>query len=163
VREPKASRPHLPGYGILDAASGRGLLRWSWATKRLEKSHNYFVATTRPDGRPHLMAVWGVWAGGAFYFSTGAKSVKARNLAANPRCVVSTERADEAVIVEGIVRRVRGFRPRAPYAAAYKKKYRWALDPGLGPIFAVRPRLAFGFIEKANLFTATATRWVFED
>ena len=51
--EPKASRPYMPGYGILDAQSGKGLLPWSWAVERLSDGHNYWVETTRPDGRPH--------------------------------------------------------------------------------------------------------------
>jgi len=48
------------------------------------------------------VAVWGLWLDGAFYFSTAARSQKARNLSANPACVVTTESADEAVIVEGV-------------------------------------------------------------
>ena len=57
MTQPKASRPHMPGYGILDANSGKGLLPWSWATERLAKARNYWVATTRPDGNPHAMPV----------------------------------------------------------------------------------------------------------
>lgn len=49
MTEPKAGRPHMPGYGILDADKGRGLLPWSWATERLAKAHTYWVATTRVD------------------------------------------------------------------------------------------------------------------
>jgi len=60
------------------------------------------VATTRPDKRPHLTAVWGIWWDEVFYFSTGRLARKSRNLAQNPGCVVSTESAAEAVIVEGV-------------------------------------------------------------
>jgi hypothetical protein len=56
---PKASRPYMPGYGILDAKSGSGLLPWSVAVERLTEARNYWIATTRPDGRPHAMPVWG--------------------------------------------------------------------------------------------------------
>ena len=59
--DPKGSRPYMPGYGPLDAAQGTGLLPWSWAVERLERSHDYWVATIRPDGRPHVMPVWGIW------------------------------------------------------------------------------------------------------
>ena len=41
--EPKASRPFMPGYGISEGEEG--LLPWSWAVERLEKSHNYWVMT----------------------------------------------------------------------------------------------------------------------
>jgi hypothetical protein len=98
-RVPKASRPHMPGYGLPKGT--KGLLPWKWAEDRLKKSHNYWITTVRPDGSPHTMVVWGLWLEGAFYFSTGKQSRKARNLAENPRCIVATERAEEAVIVEG--------------------------------------------------------------
>jgi hypothetical protein len=53
---------------------------WTWAEERLGESHNYWIATSRPDGRPHLMVIWGLWLDGVFYFSTGGQSRKARNL-----------------------------------------------------------------------------------
>src|SRR5213078_895996 len=77
MRQPRASRPHMHGYGILDADSGKGLLPWTWATERLAKARNYWVSTSRPDGNPHLMPVWGIWLDDAFCFSTGTKSRKA--------------------------------------------------------------------------------------
>ena len=33
--EPNATRPYMPGYGILPATEGTGLLPWSWAVERL--------------------------------------------------------------------------------------------------------------------------------
>lgn len=160
--EPKASRPYMPGYGIVDANSGTGLLPWSWATERLVKAHNYWIATTRPDARPHAVPVWGVWLDGAFHFSTGRHSRKARNLAGNPWCVVCPERADEAVIVEGVAEEVTDPALLGQFVDVYNTKYEWDLDLSLGPIYAVRPRVAFGFIEHADNFTGTATRWEFQ-
>jgi nitroimidazol reductase NimA-like FMN-containing flavoprotein (pyridoxamine 5'-phosphate oxidase superfamily) len=89
----------MPDYGISPATDG--LLPWAWAVERLERAHNYWVATTGPDGAPHLAAVWGLWRDGAFAFSTGGSSRKARNLAADPRCAVTPEHAGESVVVEG--------------------------------------------------------------
>lgn len=160
--EPRATRPHMPGYGILDESSDRGLLPWAWATERLAQSHNYWVATTRPDSRPHVMPVWGVWLNDAFYFSTGRDSRKVRNLAANPHCVVCTERADEAVIVEGMAAEVSGSAEFGQFAAAYNAKYQWAPDPDEGPVYVVRPQVAFGFIENEDDFPGSATRWLFD-
>ena len=80
----------------------KGLLPWSWAEQRLKKSHNYWITTVKPDGSPHTMVVWGLWQDGRFLFSTGSKSRKARNLAENSNCIVCTEHAHEAVIVEGV-------------------------------------------------------------
>jgi hypothetical protein len=156
-RVPKASRPHMPGYGM--PVGTKGLLPWAWAEERLRRSHNYYVMTVRPDATPHAMPVWGIWAEGCFYFSTGARSVKARNLAANTSCVVCTDNPAEAVIVEGAAStledaaRIRGLAPH--YARKYKS---FTLDPKMGPIFEVRPRVAFGLREKT--FKAS-TRWTF--
>lgn len=131
----------MPGYGILDANSGKGLLPWSWATERLMKAHTYWIATTRPDGRPHMMLVWGVWLDDMFCFSTGQQSRKARNLAMNPRCTVSVESGDEAVIVEGVAETVTEPALARRFAAAYGAKYQWDMEEFAEPICAVRPTL----------------------
>ena len=55
MSEPNARRPYMPGYGIVGPGEGRGLLPWSWAEERLIASHDYWVATVWPDGRPHVM------------------------------------------------------------------------------------------------------------
>ena len=98
----------MPGYGITPSGDSEGVLPWSWAVERLTKAHNYWVATGGRGAAPQLTAVWGVWLDGAFYFSFAATSRKARNLAEDARCAISTERADEAVIVEGIAELVAG-------------------------------------------------------
>ena len=94
----------MPGYGV--PRDHKGLLPWEWAQRRLTQSHNYWLITTRPDGAPHAMPVWGVWVESVFCFSTGRESRKARNLAANAHCVVCNELSKEAVIVEGVAREV---------------------------------------------------------
>jgi nitroimidazol reductase NimA-like FMN-containing flavoprotein (pyridoxamine 5'-phosphate oxidase superfamily) len=161
-REPEASRPFMPGYGILDATSGRGLLPWSWAVERLTKARNYFISTTREDGRPHLMPVWGVWLDDSFFFSTGPDSRKAKNLAVNNFCAISPEGADEAVIVEGTAAQLTDPSLVKRVLEAYNKKYKWNMDGSEGPIYSVRPRIAFGFDINDGLFIGSATRWKFE-
>jgi hypothetical protein len=156
---PRATRPYMPGYGIPDSAEG--ILPWSWAAERLAGAHNYFVATTRPDGRPHVMPVWGLWLDSAFLFSTGTHSRKARNLAANARCVVCPENAGEAVIVEGMAEEVTDPSLLSRFKDAYFEKYKWDMDTSQGGIYAIRPRVGFGFIESGDDFPGTASRWVF--
>ncbi len=158
---PIASRPHMPGYGLQPENGGEGLLQWDWAEERLVASHNYWIATARPDGRPHLMPVWGVWRAAALWFSTGADSLKARNLASEPRCSASTERGDEAVIVEGTVTLVSDASVLAAVYEAYGAKYNWPMDGE--PFHVLWPRLVFGFIEHADKFSSTATRWTFAE
>jgi nitroimidazol reductase NimA-like FMN-containing flavoprotein (pyridoxamine 5'-phosphate oxidase superfamily) len=147
----------MPGYGL--PTGTRGLLPWTWAEDRLRRSHNYLIVTVRGDGRPHVMPVWGIWADGAFFFSTGRESRKAQNLSGNPSCIVCTEKLAEEVIVEGIAVEVTDAARLKELAPAYHRKYKpWKLEPDLGPVFAVEPRVVFGLREKT--FKA-ATRWLF--
>jgi len=155
---PKATRPHMPGYGV--PRSRHGLLPWKWAERRLKRSHNYWLATARPDGAPHAMPIWGIWVDSVFYFSTGRESRKAKNLARNARCVVCNEEAAQAVIVEGIAEEVTDLALIARLGAPYHAKYApWKLDPEMGHIFEVRPRVVFGMYEKRF---RDATRWILE-
>ena len=148
----------MPGYDL--PTSRQGLLPWRWAADRLRRSHNYWLLTTRPDGAPHAMPVWGLWLGDRFYFSTGRRSRKSENLARNPRCVVCNERAEAAVIVEGTAVELTDPAKVARLARPYERKYRpWTLDPDLGPIYEVRPRVVFGIPERT--FPRSTTRWVF--
>jgi general stress protein 26 len=167
-KKPKSSRPHMPGYGL--PKGQKGLLPWSWAEQRLKKSHNYWITTVKPDGSPqaspHTMVVWGLWQDGRFLFSTGSKSRKARNLAHNQNCVVCTEHAHEAVIVEGVAE-IADVAARRKLLPVYEKKYRFDMGKMKEdilslkePIFAVRPRVVFGLWEKE--FIGKSTRWKFE-
>jgi pyridoxine/pyridoxamine 5'-phosphate oxidase len=158
IAQPKPTRPHMPGYGL--PKGSKGLLPWLWAEERLKKSHNYWITTVRPDGAPHSMVVWGLWLNGAFYFSTGKQSRKARNLAENSRCIVATEKADEAVIVEGEARLTKDS-PQLKFFSTYQKKYKWDMAAMQDdPIYEVRPRRVFGLYEKK--FMQAATRWDFK-
>ena len=159
--EPVASRPDRPGYGIAAADGGQGLYAWRWAAERLTNARTYWLATTRPDQRPHVMPLWAVWIDNLLYFSTGDQSRKARNLAANPHAVVSLEHGNEAVIVEGTVERVADAATLKQFAAAYGHKYEWDMEESTEPIYALRPAVVFGLSSSTGEFTQTATRWTF--
>jgi len=156
-REPKASRPRMQGYGV--PKSLKGALPWKWARQRLSQSHNYLVISVRPNGGPHAMPVWGVWLDNAFYFSTSATSRKARNLRENPQCVVCTDKTDEVVIVEGVAQTLEDKDIPQRAFLDYKAKYKWELDPKMGAVIVVRPRVVFAMPEK--LFPKGVTRWQF--
>ncbi|MFO7679369.1 MAG: pyridoxamine 5'-phosphate oxidase family protein, partial [Chloroflexota bacterium] len=83
ISNPMTDRPEMEGYGIQPIGSGENLIPWVEVSQKLTRARNYWLATTRPDGRPHAMPVWGVWLDEAFYFGTGADTVKARNLVHN--------------------------------------------------------------------------------
>ena len=112
------------------------------------------------------MVVWGLWQDGRLLFSTGSKSRKARNLAQNPNCIVCTEHAHEAVIVEGVAE-IANLAARRKLIPPYERKYKFSLakmkDDILSmkePVYSVRPRVVFGLWEKH--FQNKSTRWKFE-
>jgi general stress protein 26 len=165
-RLPIASRPYMPGYGIQPAGEGSGLLPWSWAEERLKSSRNYWMVTVWPGGeRPHAMPVWGMWHDQALWFSSSNPSRKARNIGANPRCVLATEDASNPVVVEGVAELLTDPRDLDTLLALENAKYETdykidSLDPALNSCFRVHPSWAFGI--KEGDFTGSPTRWDFE-
>src|SRR3954447_26810544 len=119
-----------PGYGV-GAEPSPELLSWRWVADQLTSARNYWIATARPDGRPHVAPVWGLWLDEAFYFSTDPASRKARNLEANPALVVHLESGDDVVILEGTAERVTDPSLRGRFADAYDAKYQ--MRPDVGP------------------------------
>ena len=152
----------MPGYGI--ATGDQGLLPWSWAEERLRASHDFWLATVTPAGRPHLMPVWAVWTGEVLWFSSSLRSAKARNVAAGSAVSIATDDPYEPVVVEGtaeIVTEPAALRVfldamNAKYETSYEEGF---LDPAANASMRLRPEKAFGLREKD--FTNTPTRWTF--
>ena len=147
----------MPGYGVPDATDGT--LPWSWAQQRLDACHNYFLATTRPDGRPHVMPLWGLWHMDLFCFSTAITSIKSKNLLKNPACAVSIEDGHSALILEGIAR-VTELDEVPGFVEKYNAKYEGDYSSMMGPIWTMKPTVAFAFNED-DTFSSSATRWEF--
>ena len=89
---------------------GSPALEWERVVQALDKirdldvadsASHYWLATVRPDGRPHVMGVGIVWNHGTFYLVAGPKTQKAKNLAHNPRCVVSIAAPGMDIVAEG--------------------------------------------------------------
>jgi len=160
--EPQASRPHMPGYGIVPAGEGSGLLPWSWAEHRLTVSHDYWLATVQSDGRPHVMPVWGVWDGESLWFSSGPESRKARNLSRDPRATITTDDPKEPVVVDGTVTRVSDETGNRRFAELVNAKYEtdYSVDFFLvNACFRLCPVWAFGLMQAD--FSGSPTRWTF--
>src|SRR5215212_7195375 len=98
MTDPRADRPHVPGYGIPETLDG--ILPWSWARERLERAMVYWLATTGPDGGPHMIPIWGAWVDDRWYVEGGPTRWQ-RNLRQNPLMAIHIEIGDEVVIVEG--------------------------------------------------------------
>jgi hypothetical protein len=160
--DPEPSQPWMFGSYV-----GSGHLTWLWATERLTKARNYWIATTRPDGRPHSRPVWGVWLDGVFYFSTG--SLAAQNLTASPAISVHLESGSDVVIIEGLAETVSDVALLELVVNQYNEKYHWNMNPNNlpGPFYAVRPHTAFGWhfeesdINPESSALGNATRWRF--
>jgi hypothetical protein len=79
-------------------------------TRELEVSDSashFWIATTRPDGRAHVMGAGIVWDAGRFYLVSGAATQKSRNLARDPRCAISVAPPGIDIVAEGTARIIR--------------------------------------------------------
>ena len=68
--------------------------------------HTCWLVTIDPDGRPHVSGVGALWVHGAFWFETGERTRKARNLTRDPRCSLAVALAGYDLVVEGEAVRV---------------------------------------------------------
>jgi hypothetical protein len=130
---------------------------WAEARRQLEKADIYWLTTVRPDGRPHVTPLLCVWLDGALYFCTGPTERKAKNLAHNPHCAITTgcnvlEGVD--LVVEGEAVKVSDDAKLQPLADMYASKYGWHYtvrdgafygEAGRADVYEVSPATAFSF------------------
>lgn len=155
--QPTPSRPRMQDYGI--APDAGTFAPWSDIEQKLRASRNYWIGTTRPDGRPHAMPVWGAWVQGTLFWGTGTSTVKARNLAANPAITVHLESGDDLVVIEGTATPFSYDDHADEVEPEWQRKYGMSLaEAGEGAAyFRLVPRVAFSWLEAD--FPNTATRW----
>ncbi|CAM5233843.1 pyridoxamine 5'-phosphate oxidase [Streptomyces xanthochromogenes] len=158
-------------------AAGADATEWAEAQRRLTQAEIFWVSTVRPDGRLHVTPVIAAWHDGVLYFSTGPDEQKAKNLAHDDHCALTTggnsltEGLD--LIVEGRARAVRDPALVEQVITAYETKYGAHITApegtfhGIGDafrkgdvlVFAVAPDTAYGFGRDDGAFTHT--RWSF--
>jgi nitroimidazol reductase NimA-like FMN-containing flavoprotein (pyridoxamine 5'-phosphate oxidase superfamily) len=97
------------------------------ALQKLETAQNIWLASVRPDSRPHLTPVWFAWASEKLYVSIDPAGVKHRNLQANPLVALALEDGLHPVICEG---RARLLAPPLPeeMLQIFRKKYEWDIN-----------------------------------
>ena len=141
-----------------------GTTPWDVARERLanpEHQWTNWLATMRPDDRPHVMPVIAVWVDDAFHFIAGEGTQKARNLAADDRCVIaiaSRTLPSMDIVVEGRAQPLSDENEVLRMADVFRSN-NWPLDvrgtevfgpnaPTAGPppyrIFRMVPTKAFG-------------------
>lgn len=142
------------------SSPGAAARPWSEVDQALADAQMFFLSTSRPDGRPHVTPIPAIWRDGALHICTGAHEQKARNLAREPRCILSTGsdrmNAGLDVVVEGTAERVTDHAELVELAACWKAELDWDFEVGEhafrdgadrdGLVYAIRPDkvLAFG-------------------
>jgi general stress protein 26 len=152
------------------SSEGATPIPWSEARNLLEKASVYWLATVRPDGRPHVTPLFAVWLQDALYFSTGPTERKAQNMLSNSHCVVTTgcnviDGVD--LVIEGDAVKVSDEAKLQAAATLYASKYDWHYEVrdgalygegGRAEVYKVAPTtvLAFG---KGAVFSQTRYRF----
>jgi hypothetical protein len=151
---------------------------WSRALEALEstdpKSRTSFLATTRPDGRPHLAGIGAVWEDDRVYFVSGPGTRKSRNVDEHPAVSISFALTGLDLVVEGEARRVTDDATLQHVASRYAREgwparvvdgaftYDYSA-PSAGPppwyVYEVVPTTAFGVLSTEP---GGATRWRFD-
>ncbi len=148
--------------------------QWSEAKEQLADARLYWLATVQPDTRPHVMPLFAVWLDDALYFTSNNHARKARNLARDPHCVITTSGSRMELVVEGVATRVMDDAVLQRAARIYLSKYGWSLTirdhaywaeygaPSAGAppyeLYKIQPTMVFGL---GNTEPFGATRWCF--
>ncbi len=95
------TQENLDIYGSKD-------IPWSVPLEQLEAglAERFWLATVRPDGRPHLAGVGTRWLDGTLYFVSGAATRKSRNLEGRAHCVMAAQLPELDLTIEGRALRV---------------------------------------------------------
>jgi nitroimidazol reductase NimA-like FMN-containing flavoprotein (pyridoxamine 5'-phosphate oxidase superfamily) len=125
----------------------------------------------RSDGQPHVTPLIAIWLDGALYCTTGDEERKAKNLAKNARCTVTTGKNTMSegieIVVKGEAERVRDEALLQRLDDQYTSKYDWTVtvsngnllhEAGEACVFEVAPVTALGF-GKGETFSQTRWRW----
>ncbi|MFF0004814.1 pyridoxamine 5'-phosphate oxidase family protein [Streptomyces tibetensis] len=150
---------------------------WAEAQGRLETAEIFWVSTVRPDGRLHVTPCIAAWYDGVLYFSTGRTEQKAKNLAHDAHCALTTGANSLTdgldLVVEGTAEPVGDRALLEEVITAYETKYGPHITSpegtfhGIGDafrsgevvVFAVAPDTAYGFGRDNGVYSHT--RWTF--
>ncbi|AKZ53690.1 hypothetical protein SAM23877_0641 [Streptomyces ambofaciens ATCC 23877] len=186
--QPSATRPTTRPTAELDAryssaqnprpgAEDVTVTQWTEALRQLDEAEIFWASTVRPDGRLHVTPVIAAWCQGVLYFSTGPGEQKARNLAHDGHCALTTGRNSLTegldLVIEGTAAQVTDPAVLERVIEAHETKYGPHITApegtfhGMGDlvrkgdvmVFALAPATAYGFGRDDGVYTHT--RWSF--
>lgn len=153
---PEPTKPE-PLEGYWSPKDAKKILAWDYISRRMSEAPNYWIATVNPNGRPHVVPVWGVWLDETLYFGGGPHTRWSRNLLRHPYVTVHLDDSNHAVILEGSVTRIAdpdsGDLRRID--DVYEQKYNMRHGPPIWHLH-LHKVLAWNSMD-------TATRWLFEE
>lgn len=168
------TEPMPPTGKGTEVSEGSEPLAWSEAERRLNTGGWCWLASVRPDGSPHVMPLFAVWSEPVALVVSKDSARKARNLAADGRCVLTTDVEAAHLVVEGRAERVRDRGRLERASAAFEAVYGWPttvtrdqLDAEYGAptsggppygVFAIAPTRAFALPVDGSFLP---TRWRF--
>ncbi|MCK8679104.1 pyridoxamine 5'-phosphate oxidase family protein [Streptomyces lichenis] len=154
-------------------AEGVTATDWAEAQRRMRAAEVFWITTVRPDGRLHVTPLIAAWHDGALHFSTGPGEQKAKNLAGNAHCVLTTGQSALSgsldIVVEGLAERVTDPARQDEVIDAFEEQYGDHITSpdgtfhGFGDsirtgddlLFAVAPGTAYGFGRDGRTFSHT--------
>jgi nitroimidazol reductase NimA-like FMN-containing flavoprotein (pyridoxamine 5'-phosphate oxidase superfamily) len=147
-----------PGYGDTTTTQS-----WSDVSARLAAAKQYWLATKRRRGSPHVVPVDGLWHDDVLYYGGSPVTVHVRTAKASPDVTIHLPDPWKVVIVEGTVKVV----PPPPDLAQHLADLANQKYPEYGIEFDVssysepfvrRPQRAFAW----SSFPSDATRFLFD-
>src|SRR6266852_1682343 len=139
-------QPSAGRSGCDDLPMQDPVMTWAEVAGRLAAARTYWLGTTMPSGAPHAAPVWGAVTGETLYLYSERSTVKARNLAADPRVVVHLASGEDVLIVRGTAEDL-GTPAQVPaviaaLAAKYTRpgdrQYLPGADPDFDIVYAIR-------------------------
>ncbi|MFF8015771.1 pyridoxamine 5'-phosphate oxidase family protein [Streptomyces sp. NPDC007929] len=146
---------------------------WAKARERLDSAEIFWVSTVRPDGRLHVTPCIAAWHDGALYFSTGRAEQKAKNLAHDAHCALTTGANSLTggldLVVEGRAEPVTDRALLEEVITAHETKYGPHITSpegtfhgigdsfrsGAAVVYAVHPDTAYGFGRDNGVYSHT--------
>jgi Pyridoxamine 5'-phosphate oxidase len=158
--------PMDPVAELLDLPDGYGRprkkLRWATVRAELEQAKQYWLASVRPDGRPHVVPLDGIWLDDVWFYGGSPASVHHRTVRAHKEAVMHLADPMRVVIVEGEVRRANPSpevaRRLAEASSEKYKEYGYANDPNAyADALGLFPRRVIAWLN----YPTDATRFLF--